>query len=56
MVAQVLNSGMATLLELKYDYTFEDMYNLWEVYYTRKYNEWCARERAIEEERMRRGL
>ena len=33
----------------------EDMYNIWEVYYTKKYNEWSAAERARNEAKMRRG-
>ena len=46
MVAQVLQSGQATLRELRECYSMEDMYNLWEVYYTKKYNEWQNAERS----------
>lgn len=55
MVAQVLQSGQATLRELRECYSTEDMYNLWEVYYTKKYNEWQSAERARLEAKMRRG-
>lgn len=54
MVAQVLQSGQATLRELRECYSMEDMYNLWEVYYTRKHNEYVAAERRMREEQMRR--
>jgi len=56
MVAQVLDSGKATLRELKECYSLEDMYNMWEVTYTRKYNEWSARQRQIQSARLRKGL
>lgn len=55
MVAQVLQSGQATLRELRECYSMEDMYNLWEVYYTKKYNEWQNAERSRLEAKMRRG-
>ena len=55
MVAQVLQSGQATLRELRECYSMEDMYNLWEVYYTKKYNEWQNAERLRLEAKMRRG-
>ena len=55
MVAQVLQSGQATLREIRECYSTEDMYNLWEVYYTKKYNEWQSAERARLEAKMRRG-
>lgn len=55
MVAQVLQSGQATLRELREYYSMEDMYNIWEVYYTKKYNEWQYAERRRNEEKMRRG-
>ena len=55
MVAQLLQSGQATLRELRECYSTEDMYNLWEVYYTKKYNEWQNAERARLEAKMRRG-
>lgn len=54
-MAQVLQSGQATLRELRECYSMEDMYNIWEVFYTKKYNEWQSRERARLEEKMRRG-
>jgi len=53
-VAQVLQSGKATLRELKEVYTLEDMMNIWEVVYTAKYNEWRAREAARKSEELRR--
>jgi hypothetical protein len=55
MVAQVLQSGQATLRELRECYSMEDMYNLWEVYYTKKYNEWQNAERLRLEAKMKRG-
>ena len=55
MVAQVLQSGQATLRELRECYSMEDMYNLWEVYYTKKYNEWQNAERLRHEAKMKRG-
>jgi len=55
MVAQVLQSGQATLRELRECYSMEDMYNLWEVYYTKKYNEWQNAERVRLEAKMKRG-
>jgi len=53
MVAQVIESGKATLLELRERYSLEDLYNMWEVTYTKKYNEWLAQERAKQSERLR---
>ena len=50
-----MQSGQATLRELRECYSMEDMYNLWEVYYTKKYNEWQNAERARLEAKMRRG-
>jgi len=55
MVAQVIESGKATLLQLREDYSLEDMFNMWEVTYTRKYNEWSAEQRRLQSERLRRG-
>lgn len=53
-MAQVLQSGRATLLELRERYSLEDMMNIWEVFYTGKYNEWQRAERARQEREMRR--
>ena len=55
MIAQVLQSGKASLIELKTVYTMEDLYNMWEVHYTGIYNEWVRREREAQSERLRRG-
>lgn len=54
MVAQVIESGKATLLELKTVYSMEDLYNMWEVTLTTIRNEWAARERAEQSARLRR--
>lgn len=54
VVAQVLESGKASLIELREKYSLEDLYNLWEVTYTTKYNRWQAHERARREAEMRR--
>jgi len=56
MIAQVLQSGKASLIELKTVYTMEDLYNMWEVQYTTIYNEWVRREREAQSARLRRGL
>ncbi len=55
VVAQVVQSGKATLRELREYYSMEDMYNMWEITYTAKYNEWQARERARAEARINGG-
>ena len=55
MIAQVLQSGKASLIELKAVYTMEDLYNMWQVTYTAVYNEWVRREREAQSERLRRG-
>ena len=55
MVAQVIESGKASLRELREVYSLEDLYNLWEVTYTFKYNQWVRSERARREVEMRRG-
>ena len=54
IVAQVLQSGRATLRELRECYSMEDMYNIWEVYYTGKYNAWMASERKRREAEKKR--
>ena len=56
MVAQVLQSGQATLIELRTIYSMEDMYNLWEVVKTKEYNLWVANEREIQSARLRRQV
>jgi len=53
-VAQVLQSGKATLRELRECYSLEDLYNIWEVFYTDRYNHWVAAERARREREMRK--
>lgn len=53
-MAQVVQSGKATLLELRERYSLEEMYNMWELNYTQKYNEWVAAERRRREAEMRR--
>jgi hypothetical protein len=50
----VVQSGKATLLELREKYSLEEMYNMWELNYTQKYNEWVAAERRRREAEMRR--
>ena len=55
IVAQVLESDKATLLELRERYSLEDLYNLWEVTYTAKYNQWQREDRARREFEMRNG-
>lgn len=56
IVAQVLQSGKATLRELREVYSLEDMYNIWEVHYTGIYNRWleAERERKARERRIGR--
>ena len=54
IVAQVLQSGRATLRELRECYSLEDMMNIWEAYYTGESNKAIARERAIAEANRRR--
>ena len=46
MVAQVVDSGLATLWELREKYSMREMYGLWEVVYRRNYNKWQAYENA----------
>jgi hypothetical protein len=53
-VAQILQSGKATLIELREKYSLQDMMNIWEVVYTGKYNEWQRAERARQEQKMRK--
>lgn len=52
-MAQIIQSGRATLLELRERYSLEDMMNIWEVVYTGKYNNWLAEERERKEREMR---
>lgn len=56
IVAQVLQSGKATLRELREVYSLEDMYNIWEVHYTGIYNRWLEveRDRKARERRIGR--
>lgn len=54
MVAQVIESGKASLLELKTVYSMEDLYNMWEVTLTTIRNEWAEHERAEQSARLRR--
>ena len=49
-----MQSGKATLRELRENYSLEDMYNIWEVVHTAKYNEWVARENAAKSDKLRR--
>ena len=55
MVAQVIESGKASLRELREVYSLEDLYNLWEVTYTSKYNQWMREQRNRKEAEMRIG-
>lgn len=50
----MLQSGRATLRELRECYSLEDMMNIWEAYYTGEANKAIARERAIAEANRRR--
>ena len=50
----MVQSGKATLRELRECYSLEDMYNIWEVVHTAKYNEWRAREDAAKAAQLRR--
>ena len=54
VIAQVLESGKATLFELKTVYSMEDLFNMWEVTYTTIYNKWLAHERELQSQRLRR--
>lgn len=45
IVAQVLQSGKATLRELRECYSMHDLYDIWEVVHTEKYNRWVQIER-----------
>lgn len=53
MVAQVLQSGKATLRELRECYSMHDLFDIWEVVHTEKYNNWVATETARREAEMR---
>ena len=56
MIAQVLQSGRASLVQLQTVYTMEDLYNIWEVNYTGIYNDWVRREREAQSSRLRKGM
>lgn len=56
MIAQVLQSGRASLVQLQTVYTMEDLYNIWEVNYTGIYNDWVRREREAQSARLRKGM
>jgi len=42
MVAQVIQAGKATLRELRECYSMHDLFDMWEVVHTAKYNRWIA--------------
>ena len=54
-MAQVVQSGKATLRELREVYSLEDMYNIWETVHTEAYNEWQRKESAARHAKMLRG-
>lgn len=54
MVAQVIDSGKATILELRERYSLEDLYSMWEVVYLHKYNDWVRAEREKQSRKLRR--
>ena len=54
-MAQVIQSGKATLRELREIYSLEDMYNIWETVHTEAYNEWQRKENAAKHAKMLRG-
>lgn len=53
VVAEVVQSGRATLRELKECYSMHDLFDIWEIVHTEKYNEWVARERARNAAKLR---
>ena len=54
IVAQVIQSGKATLRELKETYSMHDLYDLWEVVHTELYNKWIQRESEIRSMKLSR--
>lgn len=52
MVASVVQSGRATLNELRTIYDYEDLYRLWEIDYVPMYNKWYEGERSKEKARL----
>lgn len=53
MVAQILQSGQATLNELRTIYSLEDMYSMWEVVYVEVYNQWKVNEYRKTQQKVR---
>lgn len=53
-VAQVIQSGKATLRELKETYSMHDLYDIWEIVHTDLYNKHMQRETEIRAMKMRR--
>ena len=49
----MIESGSATLRELREYYSLEDLYNMWEIVYTAKYNKWKSIERARQSAELR---
>jgi len=54
MVAQVIQSGKASLRELRECYSMHDLFDMWEVVHTAKYNQWIADEAVRKERELRR--
>lgn len=55
MVAQVIQAGKATLRELRECYSMHDLFDMWEVVHTEKYNEWQRKESAARHAKMLKG-
>lgn len=54
MIAQVIQSGKATLKELRDSYSMHDLFDMWEIVHTQKYNQWLADEAMRKERELRR--
>ena len=54
MVAQVIQAGKATLRELRECYSMHDLFDMWEVVHTAKYNQWVCEESRRKSAEMRR--
>lgn len=51
MVAAVVGAGRATIQELRSVYTLEDLFDMYSIIVTDRYNEWLANERAKSQKR-----
>ena len=54
MVAQVIQAGKATLRELRECYSMHDLFDMWEIVHTAKYNQWVREESRRKSAEMRR--